>query len=103
MGLERISMSINLGVRKNMWASMPQIDVQTGVKHGHPADSQVEKSGSPQAILGVRMPGLPLILYTGIRMRYSYYKYSYDLVFLKKMFMTVFFFYSSCTFAILYN
>ena len=64
MGIRRISMSINLGVRQNLWASMPQIDVQTGVKHGNPANSQVEKSGSPPAILGVRMPGLPLILYT---------------------------------------
>ena len=35
-----------------------------GVKHGNPVDSQVENSGSPPAILGVRMPGLPLILYT---------------------------------------
>ena len=36
----------------------------TGVKHGNPADSQVEKSGHPPAILGVGMPGCPLILYT---------------------------------------
>ena len=43
---------------------MPYIDVQTGVKHGNLADSQVEKSGHPPAILGVRMPGWPLILYT---------------------------------------
>ena len=35
-----------------------------GVKHGNLADAQVEKSGSPPAILGVRMPGLPLNLYT---------------------------------------
>ena len=37
-----------------------------GVKHGNLADAQVEKSGSPPAILGVRMPGLPLNLYTDI-------------------------------------
>ena len=36
-----------------------------GVKHGNLADAQVEKSGSPPAILGVRMPGLPPNLYTG--------------------------------------
>ena len=30
------------------------------------ADSQVEKSGHPPAILGVRMPGCPLTLYTAI-------------------------------------
>ena len=35
----------------------PWIDVQTGVKYGNPADCQVEKSGSPPSILGVRMPG----------------------------------------------
>ena len=39
---------------------MPYIDVQTGVKHGNPADSQVQKSGHPPAILGVRMPGCHL-------------------------------------------
>ena len=41
--------------------NVPYIDVQAGVKHGNPADNQVEKSGHPPAILGVRMP---LILYT---------------------------------------
>ena len=45
---------------------MPYIDVQTGVKHGNPADAPVEKSGHPPAILGVRMPGCPLILYTAL-------------------------------------
>ena len=35
-----------------------------GVKHGNQADAQVEKSGSLPSILGVRKPGLPLILYT---------------------------------------
>ena len=35
-----------------------------GLKHGNVTDAQVEKSGSPPAILGVRMPGLPLNLYT---------------------------------------
>ena len=58
-------MSFNLVVLQNLWASVPYINVQTGVKHGNPADSQVEKSGHPPAILGVRMPGFLLILYTG--------------------------------------
>ena len=31
-----------------------------GVKHGNLVDDQVEKSGSPPAILGVISPGLPL-------------------------------------------
>ena len=35
------------------------------IKGNNLADSQVEKSGSPPAILGVRMPGFPLILHTG--------------------------------------
>ena len=39
MGIRWISMSINLGVRQNLWASVPYIDVQTSVKHGNPADS----------------------------------------------------------------
>ena len=40
MAIRRIPMSLNLVVRQNLWASMPYIDVQTGVKHGNPADSQ---------------------------------------------------------------
>ena len=36
------------------------------VKHCNLADAQVEKSGSPPAILGVILPGLPLNLYTGL-------------------------------------
>ena len=66
MAIRRIPMSLNLVVRQNLWASVPYVDVQTGVKHGNPADSQVEKSGHPPAILGVRMPGCPLILYTDV-------------------------------------
>ena len=45
MAIRRIPMSLNLVVRQNLWASVPYIDVQIGVKHGNPADSQVEKSG----------------------------------------------------------
>ena len=45
---------------------------QTGVKHGNPADSQVEKSGSPPAIFGVRMPGFPLVLYTAVKSQSLY-------------------------------
>ena len=59
-------MPLNLVVRQNLWVSVPHIDVQAGVKNGNPADSQVEKSGHPPAILGVRMPGCALILYTAI-------------------------------------
>ena len=68
MAIRRIPMSINLVhvVRQNLWASVPYIEVQTDVKHGNPADSQVEKSGHPPAILGVRMPGCSLILYTAL-------------------------------------
>ena len=54
MAIRWIPMSLNLVVSQNLWASVPYIDVQTGVKHGNPADSQVEKSG-------------PLILYTACR------------------------------------
>ena len=61
MAIRRIPMSLNLVVRQNLWASVSYIDVQTGVKHGNPADSQVEKSRHPLAILGVGMPGCPLI------------------------------------------
>ena len=64
MSIWRIPMPLNLVLRQNMWASVPYINVQTGVKHGNPADNQVDKSGHPPAILGVRIPGCPLILYT---------------------------------------
>ena len=66
MAIRRIPMSLNLEVRQNLWASVPYIDEQTGVKHGNPADSQVEKSGHPPTILGVRMPGCPHILNTAV-------------------------------------
>ena len=66
MAILQIPMPLNLVVRQNLWASVPYIDVQTGVKHGNLADNPVEKSGHPPAILGVRMPGCPLILYTDI-------------------------------------
>ena len=56
MAIQRIPMPLNLVVRQNLWASVPHINVQTGVKHGNAADNQVEKSGHPPAILGVRMP-----------------------------------------------
>ena len=64
MAIPQITMPLNLVILQNLWASVPYIDVQTGGKHGNPADNQVEKSGHPPAILGVRMPGYPLILYT---------------------------------------
>ena len=46
-------------------ASVPYIDVQTGVKYGNLADNQVEKSGHPPAILGFRMPTY-FIHWTGV-------------------------------------
>ena len=61
MAIQRIPMPLNLVVRQNLWVSVPYIDVQTGVNYGNPADNQVEKSGHPPTILGVRMPGYPLI------------------------------------------
>ena len=44
-----------------------------GVKHGNLADAQVEKSGSPPAILGVILPELPLNLYTACEWCWYYY------------------------------
>ena len=64
MVIRLITMPLNMVVCQNLWASVPYIDVQTGVKHGNLADNKVEKSGHPPAIWGVRMPGCPLILYT---------------------------------------
>ena len=53
-------MPLNLVVCQYLWVSVPYIiDVQTGVKYGNLADNQVEKSGHPAAILGVRMPVCP--------------------------------------------
>ena len=59
MAIRGIPMPLNLVVRQYLWHIL-----QTGVKYGNLADNQVEKSGHPAAILGVRMPGCPLIWYT---------------------------------------
>ena len=59
--------SLNLVVRQHLWApGIRAINqcITDGVKHGNPADSQVNKYWSSQAIFGDRMPGCPLILYT---------------------------------------
>ena len=48
VGIRRVTMSLNLEVRQNLWAmGIRAINRFTGVKHGNPADSQVEKYGSP--------------------------------------------------------
>ena len=65
MAIPRIPMPLNLVVRLKS-VGIRAIDVQTGVKHCNPADNQVEKSGHLPAILEVRMPGCPLILYFGL-------------------------------------
>ena len=56
MAIRRIPMSLNLVVHQNLWASMPYIDVQRGVKHGNLADSQVEKSGHPASASNFGIP-----------------------------------------------
>ena len=57
MAIRRIPMSLNLVVRQNLWASVSYIDVQTGVKHGNPADSQRLRNLGPLILYTVNAEG----------------------------------------------